>query len=297
MAWLALEVIVEAEQVAALSDALLDQGALSVDVADARAGTDLETPIFREPGEDIVQAFGLNRVVALFESGTDAGAALSRACVAARLDEVPDSRIAAVGDQDWVRLTQSQFQPIRVSSRLWIVPTWHDPPDPEAINVVLDPGLAFGTGSHTTTKLCLDWLDRCLIPGQSLIDYGCGSGILAIAACRLGAGRVTGVDIDPQAVTASRYNSKQNRVFATFVGAEKALPAPADVVVANILSSPLRVLAPLLSDLTVQGGTVVLSGILPPQAQEVLGAYAQWFEMEPLVEEDGWVRLVGKRRH
>jgi ribosomal protein L11 methyltransferase len=297
MSWLALEVNVEAGQATPLCDALLAQGALSVDVADARAGTDLETPIFGEPGEDSPQAFGLNRLVAFFAAGTDAGAALSRACVTAGLNAVPDCRIEAVAEQDWVRLTQSQFQPIRVSSRLWIVPTWHEAPDADAINVVLDPGLAFGTGSHPTTKLCLDWLDRHLLSGQSVIDYGCGSGILAIAAARLGAGRVTGVDIDPQALTASRYNAEQNRVSATFVGADETLPVPADVVVANILSGPLRVLAPLLADLTVPGGTVVLSGILAPQAREVLADYAPWFEMEPPAQDDGWIRLTGRRRY
>lgn len=297
MSWLALEVNVEAGQATPLCDALLAQGALSVDLADSLAGTDLETPIFGEPGADSPQAFGLNRLVALFEAGADPGAALSRACKTAGLDAVPECRIEAVAEQDWVRLTQSQFQPIRVSSRLWIVPTWHVAPDADAMNVVLDPGLAFGTGSHPTTKLCLDWLDRRLSPGQSVIDYGCGSGILAIAAAKLGAARVTGVDIDPQALTASRGNAAQNRVSATFIGADEVLPEPADVVVANILSSPLRVLAPLLADLTLPGGTVVLSGILAPQAQDVLAAYARWFDMEPPGQLDGWIRLTGKRRH
>lgn len=297
MSWLALEVNVGAAQVEALSEALLEEGALSVDVADAFAGTDLETPIFREPGEDSDRVFALNRVIALFDASVDTEAAYRRACATAGLEADADRRIATVAEQDWVRTTQSQFQPIQVSARLWIVPTWHKAPDSGAINVVLDPGLAFGTGSHPTTRLCLDWLDRHLIPGQSVVDYGCGSGILAIAAARLGAGRVTGVDIDPQAVTASRYNADQNRVSATFVAADEPLPAPADVVFANILSSPLRVLAPLLAELTVAGGKVVLSGILPPQVQDVLSAYAPWFEMESPALENGWVRLAGTRRH
>lgn len=297
MAWLALEVNVGAAQVEALSEALLEEGALSVDVADALAGTDLETPIFREPGEDADRVFALNRVIALFDTSVDTEAAYRRACAAAGLEATADRKIATVAEQDWVRTTQDQFQPIQVSSRLWIVPTWHKVPDSGAINVVLDPGLAFGTGSHPTTRLCLDWLDRHLIAGQSVVDYGCGSGILAIAAARLGSGRVTGVDIDPQAVTASRYNAVQNRVAATFVAADEPLPAPADVVIANILSSPLRVLAPLLAELTVAGGKVVLSGILPPQVQDLLSAYAPWFEMESPALEDGWVRLAGTRRH
>lgn len=296
MSWLALEVEVAAVQVEALSEALLEQGALSVDVTDARAGTDQETPIFGEPGEDAGQVFALNHVVALFPAGADAEAAYRRACAAAGLEPGAHYRLADIAEQDWVRLTQNQFQPIQVSSRLWIVPSWHDAPDSEAINVVLDPGLAFGTGSHPTTRLCLDWLDQNLVPGQSVVDYGCGSGVLAIAAARLGAGRVTGVDIDPQALAASRYNAGQNRVLAQFLGAEEPLPAPADVVVANILSGPLRVLAPLLAKLTVAGGRLVLSGILQPQAQDLMNAYDAWFRMEAPVAEDGWVRLAGTRR-
>lgn len=296
MSWLALEVDVAAVQVEALSEALLEQGALSVDVTDARAGTDQETPIFGEPGEDGGQVFALNHVLALFSAGVDVEAAYRNACAAAGFEAGANPRLSTVAEQDWVRLTQNQFQPIRVSSRLWIVPSWHDAPDSDAINVVLDPGLAFGTGSHPTTRLCLDWLDRHLMPGQSVVDYGCGSGILAIAAARLGAGSVTGVDIDPQALAASRYNAGQNRVSALFVAADEALPAPADVVVANILSGPLRVLAPLLAKLTVAGGRLVLSGILQPQVQDMMLAYDPWFRMEAPAIEDGWVRLVGRRR-
>ncbi len=192
-------------------------------------------------------------------------------------------------------LTQNQFAPIRVSARIWVVPSWHAAPDASAINIMLDPGLAFGTGSHPTTRLCLDWLDRHLIPGDSVIDYGCGSGILGIAAARLGAGRVFGVDIDPLALIASRYNAEQNRVAATFVGADGPRLQSANIVMANILSNPLRLLAPLLAQLTVPGGHVVLSGILVPQARVVAAAYSEWFEMEPPVEEQGWVRLCGKR--
>lgn len=274
----------------------MEEGALSVDVADARAGTEQETPIFQEPGEDVAFAFGSNRLIALFDADTDVAQALVRACEASGLDPVPEYQIAEVEEQDWVRLTQSQFAPIRVSSRLWIVPTWHDAPDSSAINIALDPGLAFGTGSHPTTRLCLDWLDRNLLAGVSVIDYGCGSGILAIAAAKLGADRVVGVDIDPQAVEASRYNAEQNRVAASFFTADEPRPEPAQVVVANILSNPLKVLAPLLADLTLPGGKVVLSGILAPQAQDVSKAYSTWFEMEPAVEDDGWVRLSGVRR-
>ena len=281
----------------ALSDALLEAGAISVDVADAHAGTGQETPIFQEPGEEPGVAYSSNRLIALFDPGTDAAAALARACAAAGLDPVPDYRTAEVPEQDWVKLTQSQFAPTRVSARLWVVPSWHAAPDGSAINIVLDPGLAFGTGSHPSTRLCLDWLDRHLIPGSSVIDYGCGSGILAIAAAKLGAGRVVGVDIDPLALVTSRYNAEQNRVAATFVGADGLRPQPSDVVMANILSNPLKILAPLLAELTMPRGQVVLSGILAPQAGAVADAYSEWFDMELPVEEQGWIRLSGRRVH
>ena len=282
--------------VAALSDALIDAGAISVDVADAHAGTDQETPIFQEPGEDAESAYGCNRLIALFHAGTDVAAAFARACAAVGLVPMPRYRITELPEQDWVKRTQSQFAPIRVSNRLWVVPSWHAAPQESAISIVLDPGLAFGTGSHPTTRLCLDWLDRHLFPGSDVIDYGCGSGILAIAAAKLGAGRVIGVDIDPQALVVSRYNAEQNRVAATFIGADAARPQPADVVMANILSNPLKILAPLLAALTVSGGHVVLSGILTPQAPAVTDVYSEWFAMESTVEEQGWIRLCGRRR-
>ena len=264
-------------------------------MADARAGTKQETPIFQEPGEEVELAYGCNRLIALFDPNTDAVTALSRACAAAGVDPVPEYRTSEVPEQEWVKLTQSQFAPMRVSARLWIVPSWHTAPDGSAINIVLDPGLAFGTGSHPTTRLCLDWLDRHLFPGSSVIDYGCGSGILAIAAAKLGGGRVIGVDIDPLALVASRYNAERNRVAANFIGADEPRLQPADVVMANILSNPLKKLAPLLAELTVPGGHAVLSGILALQARAVADAYSEWFDMESHVEEQGWIRLCGQR--
>ena len=287
--------IIDAAPVAALSDALIEEGALSVDVADAQAGTQGETPIFGEPGRAPETAFGLNRVIALFAPDADWAASLQRAMTAAGLPIAPEYKISEVQEQDWVKLTQSQFEPIRASNRLWIVPSWHVSPDPAAINIVLDPGLAFGTGSHPTTRLCLDWLDRNMSPGCSVLDYGCGSGILAIAAAKLGAARVRGVDIDEQAVLSSRYNAQRNCVVAEFFNADEAPPEPADVVLANILSNPLKVLAPLLTTLTLPGGRLVLSGILPPQAADVAEAYRAWFDIESPVIDDGWVRLSGTR--
>lgn len=287
--------MVDAAKVFAVSDALLAAGAFAVDVGDAQAGTERETPIFGEPGQDVEVAFGSNRVVALFAPEADLPDLFKRAMVSAGFSDIPDYKITRVAEQDWVRLTQSQFDPIHVSARLWIVPSWHAPPDPSAINILLDPGLAFGTGSHPTTRLCLDWLDRHMAPGCSVIDYGCGSGILAIAAAKLGATRVRGVDIDAQALVSSRYNAERNCVTADFSDADEAPPEPADVVLANILSNPLKVLAPLLARLTVPGGALVLSGILPPQTADVADAYRSWFHIEPPATNDGWVRLSGIR--
>ncbi|HEX7810747.1 MAG TPA: 50S ribosomal protein L11 methyltransferase [Burkholderiales bacterium] len=294
--WLALELKVDAAQVLALSDALLEEGALSVDVSDAQAGTDAETPIFQEPGQDIELAFGDNRLLALFDPQADVARTLERACALAGVAPVPAYQIAQVQEQDWVRLTQNQFSPIQVSPRLWIVPSWHKAPDASAINILLDPGLAFGTGSHPTTHLCLDWLERYLVPGSSVIDYGCGSGILAIAAARLGASTVVGVDIDPQAVVASRYNAQRNGIEARFSGADDPTPEPADVVVANILTNPLKVLAPLLAELALPGGHIVLSGILLSQADAVAAEYVRWFELDSYAEREGWIRVTGVRR-
>jgi ribosomal protein L11 methyltransferase len=293
--WIAVELKVGADVAESLADALFEVGAISVDVADAAAGTEDEQPIFLEPGADALPAWGSNRLTALFAGDVDAEAVIAEASLLAGLERAPAVRCYAVEEQDWVRVTQAQFEPIRIAGKLWIVPSWHAAPDPAAINIVLDPGLAFGTGSHPTTRLCLDWLAAQLKPGARMIDYGCGSGILAIAAAKLGAVEVIGVDIDPQALESSRYNARQNRVAATVVAANAPAPAPADVVVANILSGPLRVLAPLLAGLARPGGSIVLSGILASQARELADVYGAWFDMRPAVELEGWVRLEGVR--
>ena len=198
-----------------------------------------------------------------------------------------------VAEQNWVQLTQSQFDPIRVSERLWIVPSWHESPDPAAINLILDPGMAFGTGSHPTTRLCLEWLERNVSASASLLDYGCGSGILAIAAARLGAGRVAGVDIDPQAVESARANAERNGVTALFADSARPVAGEYDLVVANILSNPLRVLAPAICAHVRSGGRLALSGILREQAEEIIGIYAQWLPMTVADTREDWVCLSG----
>jgi ribosomal protein L11 methyltransferase len=200
-----------------------------------------------------------------------------------------------LSDRDWVRLTQSQFKPICISERLWIVPTWESAPNPHAINLRLDPGAAFGTGSHATTRLCLKWLERNLHGGESVLDYGCGSGILAIAAARLGAANVCGVDIDAQAVLAARANALQNRISAEFFAPGAELKRRYQIVVANILANPLIAVAPLLAAATIAKGHVVLSGVLEPQIDEVQQAYTAWFDMTTVELDEGWALLAGTR--
>lgn len=326
MPWLSLVVDSDAEHAEALSEALLELGALSVDLLDADADTPDEQAIFGEPGEPPPGVWQHNRVSALFDSDKDVGAILHNAAAIIGLKQIPQHRIETLADNDWVRLTQSQFEPIPISPRLWIVPTWHTFIDPNAINIVLDPGLAFGTGSHPTTRLCLRWLDSNLQGGESVLDYGCGSGILAIAALKLGAAHAVGVDVDLQAVIASRDNAIANQVknarfylpddapqssseellmepLAIRLGCQKA-PAkslvmaghPYDLVVANILTNPLRMLAPLLAKATRSGGQIVLSGILEEQAQDVMHIYQQWFDLNAPIFEDGWSCLSGRKR-
>ncbi len=278
-----------------LSDALTQAGALSVEITDADAGTQAEQAAFDEP-EQVHASWRRCRVSALFAQGADARGVLARACarVGVALPEAIEE--TEVADQDWVRLTRDQFRPIRIASRLWIVPSWESAPDPQAINLRLDPGLAFGTGSHPTTRLCLQWLEANLAPGTRVLDYGCGSGILAIAAERLGAAVVVGVDIDPQALVAARANAMQNGVAARFHEPGAEPNAGYHVVLANILANPLIALAPLLRVRTLPRCHVVLSGILEDQAEDVARAYRPWFAMsEPRID-DGWALLVGERR-
>jgi len=295
MAWLAVSFTVDAAGVEALSDVLLECGAISVDVTDAAAGTADEHALFGEPGEPAIGEWAASRVSALFKEGQNIASVIA-ALHAAGLDSAVAVDVKQVADQDWVRATQNQFQPVRVSSRLWVVPTWHAAPDPAAINLVIDPGLAFGTGTHATTRLCMKWLDTNLRGGESVLDYGCGSGILGIAALKLGAARATGVDIDPLALLAARHNAMQNQVHMAFVAAERDAPEPADIVLANILANPLTLLAPLLARLTRRGGHILLSGVLEHQAREVEDAYRAAFDLAPLEHDDGWVLISGSKR-
>ena len=305
--WLSVTLAADADHADALSDALLDQGAITVSVEDALAGTPEEAPQFGEPGSPACDAPPLwshSRVIALFEPGDaadDVHRRVSAACAAVGVGQPAALEVDEVAEQNWVQLTQSQFEPIRINDRLWIVPSWHAAPDPSAINLLLDPGMAFGTGSHPTTRLCLEWLCAHVGSGESVLDYGCGSGILAIAAARLGAGHVVGVDIDDHALTAARNNAAANGVTLELRHSRSPLDETFDCVVANILTNPLCVLAPLLSarispgrQERIAGGQLALSGVLESQADEVIAAYAPYAKLRVAAALDGWVLLDGQ---
>jgi ribosomal protein L11 methyltransferase len=298
MSFLALEFDADAADAERWADALLDAGALAVDTADPHAGSDREIARYGEPNVTHIPAaidlWPVCRLSALFANDTDAGDALVR--VSAALGAVvPAHAITAIADDDWVRKTQQQFQPIRVAPGLWVVPSWCEPVDANAINLRLDPGLAFGTGSHPTTRMCLRWLALNLAGGETVLDYGCGSGILAIAAAKLGAAAVAGTDVDAQAIAASRDNAHRNSVAASFDLPETFKAGAYDVVVANILANPLQLLAPLLASHVRMGGHIVLSGILESQAAAVMAAYKRWFTIDVWSSEEGWVALAGSR--
>jgi ribosomal protein L11 methyltransferase len=304
-----IAVVTDRRHADALSDALLAAGALSASLEDADAGSIDEEALYGEPGnEPPAGGWKRSRVVALFarpepDAGTSGHEAITAAVEQAMretgLDLPSPFDLREIADANWVGLTQSQFSPIAIGRRLWIVPSWHALPDAarttDAIVLRLDPGMAFGTGDHPTTRLCLAWLDDHLAPGASVIDYGCGSGILAIAAVQLGAGHVCGTDIDEQAVAAARANAAANDVDVAFEPSSTFSGAPADVVVANILSNPLKVLAPLLCGLVRPGGHLVLSGILERQWREVAAAYAPLIALDLWRADEGWVCLAGTR--
>ena len=306
MSYRELVFTVAAETAEPLGDALLELGALSVTVEDDAAGGYDENPLYGEPGlSPEVLAWDRSSVTALFNPEIDeSGSVEFIPQLLASLQEAgfalstPEEKI--VEEQDWVRLTQSQFEPIQIGKRIWVVPSWHDAPtDPNAICLAVDPGLAFGTGSHPTTHLCLLWLEeQSKLQNQSLLDYGCGSGILAIAAAKLGCNPVVGTDIDPQAMVAARSNAEINGTQIQFVLPNEDAPELAartkyDIVMANILANPLQVLAPALVNKMRVGGQIVLSGVLARQADEVIATYSQWLTLSVWKENDGWVCLHG----
>ncbi|KAF3997417.1 50S ribosomal protein L11 methyltransferase [Glaciimonas immobilis] len=300
MSWTEIVIEVARSHAEALSDALMEAGALSVSVEDADEGTAAEQPLFGEPGmEPEETAWERSRVVALSDVDADHTAIVSNAALACGLPGAPAYTLRSVGDQDWVRLTQSQFAPIHIGKNIWVVPSWHDAPDADGLILELDPGLAFGTGSHPTTRLCMEWLEVHLGEHEveSVLDYGCGSGILAMVAKKLGATNVIGVDIDPQAIVSAGENSARNHCQIDYYLPEDFNNhcglATYNIVVANILSGPLRIMASMLCARIAAGGSLTLSGILAEQAQDVIAAYAPWIALAVWREQDGWVALSG----
>lgn len=293
--WISVVLYSDAAHAEALGDALLEQGALSVTAEDADAGSEREQPQFGEPGADHRPLWQNSRLDALFDADADITAKVAAAAAAAGLAQAPAWTQTPVAQQNWVQLTQSQFAPIRIGEGLWIVPSWHTAPDASAINIELDPGMAFGTGSHPTTRLCLQWLRERGLAGRSVLDYGTGSGILAIAAAKLGAASVVGVDIDDAALEAAAHNAQRNSVSIDLLHSRSALDMQFDCVIANILTNPLRVLAPLLAARMAPGGDIALSGILESQAAEVCAAYRPFVNLTVAARAEGWVLLQGTR--
>ena len=299
--WRELSFIVEQSLVDRWSEALLEAGAQSVQAEDADANCADEQALFGEPGmpEPAPTGWQRTRLAALSDAAGDHRALLANASKIARLTPPLDIATRLIDDQDWVRLTQSQFAPIPVGSRLLITPTWHMTEESIAVadaqdrvTIVLDPGLAFGTGSHPTTRLCLHWLEQQDLRGKSVIDYGCGSGILAIAAAKLGAASVVAIDIDSQALSSSQSNAQINQVILDIRSTRDRPPNSADVVVANILATPLKLLAPVLQALVAPGGSLVLAGLLERQIDEVSCCYPQ-IALSAFGIDDGWACLAG----
>jgi ribosomal protein L11 methyltransferase len=291
-----LRLMAPEDRVETLGDALDALDALSVSVEDADAQTDAEQALFGEPGmPPPKEGWQRSRVIALFTTETQAREA---AALLAPQDFFADCAlldVAEVPEQDWVRLTQSQFSPVEITPEFWIVPTWHEPPAQARQVIRLDPGLAFGTGTHPTTRMCLRWIaaQGTALGKQRVLDYGCGSGILAIGAAKFGAADIDAVDIDEAAVTSTRLNAEANGVQLN-AGPPEAASGRYDTVLANILATPLKVLAPLLCERVAAGGSLVLAGILERQADELKQAYAPYAKLEVSDSEDGWILMTAR---
>lgn len=290
MPWIQIKINSTGANAETLSDALMDVGAVSVTFQDTH-----DNPVYEPlPGETLL--WGDTDVIGLFDAETEMSDVVAELSQHPLLGSAFRHKIEQIEDKDWEREWMDNFHPMRFGERLWICPSWRDVPDPDAVNVMLDPGLAFGTGTHPTTSLCLTWLDGLDLQGKTVIDFGCGSGILAIAALKLGAAQAIGIDIDPQAIQASRDNAERNGVserLALYLPHQQPDNLQADVVVANILAGPLRELAPLISVLPKAGGHLGLSGVLESQAENVCEAYAQQFALDPVAVKEEWCRITG----
>jgi ribosomal protein L11 methyltransferase len=295
MSWANLIVQTNKENVDSISDYLIKLGAISTSIEDTNLNQNDEEPLFAEPNIQSQQFWENNTVQALFEKKIDIE--VIKAAIKNKFNRTYLSfSVTSIEDTDWVKLTQAQFLPIRIHNKLWIVPTWHKIQDKKAINLILDPGLAFGTGTHATTHLCLLWLLEHVNQNLSVMDYGCGSGILGIAAKKIGAKEVIGVDIDNQAIKASKDNSEINKVKISWSNTKDKIEYKADLIVANILSSALSVLAPVLADHCKSKGEIALSGILDSQEEDIKKIYSKWFDFNTSDKKDGWVLVSGTKR-
>ncbi len=291
MPWLQLKFDSTPEQAERISELLTELGAAAVTFEDGA-----DQPLFEpDPGE--TKLWNRPRIVGLFDAAGDMPAVI-KALKSALGPAAPEFQINPVEEKDWARAWMDNFKPIRCGDNLWICPSWHTPDDPLAVNVMLDPGLAFGTGTHPTTALCLEWLDAHPPQGLEVIDYGCGSGILAIAAALLGAAGVEAVDHDPQAILATRDNAAKNGVSDKIeaIPPSRFQDKAVDLVLANILANPLLELAPRFAKLVKAGGRIVLSGILAEQADQIMARYSSWFELEAPAQREQWLRIDGRRR-
>ena len=295
MSWTNLLVQTNKKEVDSISDFLLELGAISTSIQDSNLNQNNEELIFGEPNNQSQQFWENNTVQALFENSIDIE--IIKAALMAKFN-TPKNFIEAsnIQDQDWVKLTQSQFSPIKIHDKLWIIPTWHEIQDKKALNLILDPGLAFGTGTHPTTHLCLLWLLDNVNKDVTVLDYGCGSGILGIAAKKIGAEKVIGVDIDNQAIKASKDNSEINNVKISWNNSDEIIKYKTDIIVANILSSALSVLAPVLAKYCKSNGKIALAGILESQEETIKKIYSKWFDFDPPTKKDGWVLISGTKR-
>ncbi|HGS4779841.1 TPA: 50S ribosomal protein L11 methyltransferase [Vibrio cholerae] len=293
MPWIQIKLNATNDNAEAIGDMLMEEtGAVSVTFLDAK-----DTPVFEPlPGE--TRLWGDTDVVALYEADMDTSLILQQIKASNLLAEGFAHKVEQVEDKDWEREWMDNFHPMQFGRRLWICPSWREVPDPQAVNVMLDPGLAFGTGTHPTTALCLEWLDNLDLTGKTVIDFGCGSGILAIAAIKLGAAKVIGIDIDPQALLASKDNAARNGVedqIEVYLPKDQPEGLVADVVVANILAGPLRELSPIIKGLLKPGAQLAMSGILDTQAESVAEFYRDDLELDPIAEKSEWCRISGRK--
>ncbi len=294
MPWIQVKLNATSENAEQISDMLMEEtGALSVTFLDAK-----DVPIFEPlPGE--TRLWGETDIVALYDAETDMDLVVSQLKASNVLDDNFAYKVEQLEDKDWEREWMDNFHPMKFGERLWICPSWREIPEPNAINVMLDPGLAFGTGTHATTALCLEWLESIDLKDKTVIDFGCGSGILAIAAIKLGAKKVIGIDIDPQAIVASKDNAGRNGVadqLELYLPQDQPENLVADVVVANILAAPLRELSSIITAHVADGGSLAMSGVLDTQAQDVASYYADSFTLDAIAEQQEWCRISGIKK-